>query len=125
MREEDTGGIYDFHGQIRQNWLHIRLPSALLPFLMTNYHSAPHVTHTQVRSLTNIVFQEMTSCSIHCSKLKHMIQLVAMVAENVQHGIRAVNILLKACLCMMSLLDMVQCHGSTTLYIFNTGLFIH
>lgn len=84
---------------------------------MTNHHSAPHVTHMQVNFLTCIVSQEMTSCSFQCSEPRCMIQLVAVVAENVKHGIHAVNILLTACLCMMSLLDMVRCHGSTTLSI--------
>lgn len=59
---------------------------------MSNPHSASHVTHMQVSLLTNAVFQDMTSCPIHCTKLRRMIQLVAMVAENVQRGIHAVNI---------------------------------
>lgn len=46
----------------------------------------------------------------------HLASRTAAVAVwNVWHGIRVLHILLKACSCMMSLLDMEQDHGSSTL----------
>lgn len=73
-------------------------------FVMTNNRTAPQVSHV----LTNIVFQEMTSRFTHPSKLKRMIQLVAMVSQNVQRGISCSKFpLLQAYLCMMTSVDVV------------------
>lgn len=105
MREE--GRISDVHGKLRKTGRTSNYIFSLFS-LMVRHHSPPHAS-----VLTDIDFQEITSCFIHCSKLKRMIELVAVAVEYVSHGTYAVHILLKAYLCMMSLLDMVQYHGST------------
>lgn len=77
-------------------------------FVMTNNRTAPQVSHMEASLLTNIVFQEMTSRFTHPSKLKRMIQLVAMVSQNVQRGISCSKFpLLQAYLCMMTSVDVV------------------
>lgn len=76
----DERGRKDFwcHWTGKKNLLDIQLHSHVFPVLITNHHSPPHAS-----VLTDIDFQEITSCFIHCSKLKRMIELVAVVAEYV------------------------------------------